>query len=74
MAKRAKGLRRTTGPTFIGRSRSVSAEEKAIYHNVAGAGRRRVIRKFFDLGAARIEQARTVLQQLVAKRIGADES
>lgn len=35
--------------TFIQRSRSVSAEEKAQYHNEDGAGKRHVIREFFGL-------------------------
>ena len=35
--------------TFIQRSRSKGAEEKAIYHNIAGAGKGRVLRKFFEL-------------------------
>lgn len=43
MAKRRKG------PTLIQRSRAVSPEQKAIYHAVAGAGKRRVIRDFFDM-------------------------
>ena len=43
MAKRRKG------PTLIQRSRAVSPEQKAIYHVVAGAGKARVIRDFFDM-------------------------
>ena len=40
---------RATGRTFIQRSRAVGAADKAFFHNEAGAGRSRVIRKFFDL-------------------------
>lgn len=35
--------------TFIQKSREKSAEEKALYHNELGAGRRHVIREFFGL-------------------------
>lgn len=37
--------------TFIQRSREVSPEEKAIFHNVTGAGRSHVKRPFMDLNA-----------------------
>lgn len=39
-----------TTATFIQRSRAVPASDKALYHNVEGAGKRRVIREFFALG------------------------
>lgn len=35
--------------TLIQRSREVSAEQKAVYHQIAGAGKSRVTREFFDL-------------------------
>ncbi len=35
--------------TLIQQSRDVSAEQKAIYHQVAGAGKSKVKREFFDL-------------------------
>jgi hypothetical protein len=52
MAKAAVSATRTAkrlrkGPTFIQRSRSVGSEQKAIWHNVTGAGASRVIREFF---------------------------
>jgi len=37
------------GRTFIQRSRSVGAADKAFFHNESGAGRSRVLRKFFGL-------------------------
>lgn len=55
MAKRSISAKSTAkrlakgGPTFIQRSRAVSSEQKAIWHNVTGAGRRGVIREFFGL-------------------------
>ncbi len=41
--------KRTAGRTFIQRSRDVSPEEKATFHQETGAGRGRVKRKFFGL-------------------------
>jgi phage gpG-like protein len=37
------------GPTFIQRSRAVSSAEKAAFHQIAGAGKRRIKRPFFDV-------------------------
>ncbi len=37
------------GGTFIQRSRGVGAADKAAFHNILGAGRRRVKREFFGL-------------------------
>ena len=47
MATRTRG----TSDTFIQRSSSVRAIQKAIYHDVEGAGRSRVLRPFFRLTA-----------------------
>lgn len=49
MSHLPKASTRGSGPTLIQRSRSVSAEEKAIYHNVTGVGRSGVRRPFMDL-------------------------
>lgn len=46
MARR--GPRRTT---LIQQSRATSPAEKALIHNVAGAGKTRITREFFDLDA-----------------------
>lgn len=51
MAKRRRG-----GPTFIQRSREKSPEEKALYHQVAGAGKSRVKREFFDLSDSDVSE------------------
>jgi len=45
---KSAGATRTKG-TFIQQSRSLGAEEKAIFHNVTGAGRSGIIRRFMDL-------------------------
>lgn len=39
------------GTTFIQRSRGLAGADKAFFHHVAGAGRSRVVRRFFDLNA-----------------------
>ncbi len=53
MAKRAaSGKSKGTGGTFIQRSRSLGAAEKATFHQIDGAGRSHVIRRFFDLADA----------------------
>jgi hypothetical protein len=63
-ARRLKG-----GATFIQRSRATSSEEKAIYHNVTGAGKSGVIREFF--GASDNDQTVMVgeLEQLIQLRL-----
>ena len=51
MAKRASRVRRVAeaARTFIQGSRNVSAEQKALYHQVQGAGRSHVLRPFLGL-------------------------
>ena len=41
--------KRQRGPTLIQQSRRKSAEEKAMYHQVLGAGKSRVKREFLGL-------------------------
>lgn len=41
--------------TFIQRSRSLGAAEKAEFHQIDGAGRSHVIRRFFDLSDADVD-------------------
>lgn len=78
MAKRAKSVSAKTaarrlrgGPTFIQRSRSVSSEQKAMYHHLLGAGRSRVTRPFFDLNDADQQTLGDKLEDAVALRTGA---
>ncbi len=67
-AKRtARRLR--TGPTFIQRSRSESSEQKAIWHNVTGAGPRGVIREFFGLDGDDKQTITETLERLLQGRI-----
>ena len=53
--------KRSSGPTLIQQSRRKSPAEKAAYHQVAGAGRSRVTREFFDVSDAELGQVRTLL-------------
>lgn len=61
--------KRRTGPTFIGRSRQVASEQKAIWHNVTGAGRSHVIRRFFDVNQDDETAFATALEGLVESRL-----
>ena len=51
---------------MIQRSRNIPAEQKAIWHQVAGAGKSRVKREFFDLNARDLE----ALTELAERRVG----
>jgi hypothetical protein len=63
MAKRRSSRIGTERKTIIQRSREMSSQEKAIYHQIAGAGKSRVKRKFFELSDGDIEA--------IAKRLDA---
>lgn len=57
------------GPTLIQRSRSASSEEKAVYHNITGAGKRGVIRRFFDLTTEDQKAILVKLEDAIERRI-----
>jgi hypothetical protein len=57
------------GPTFIQRSRSASSEQKAIWHNVTGAGRSGVIREFFGLNQDDGTAIQNGLETLIKARL-----
>lgn len=61
--------RRRRGPTLIQQSRRVSPAEKAIYHNVAGAGKSRVKREFFDLNASDVDALATEAQRRMTRTL-----
>jgi hypothetical protein len=61
--------RRRSGPTLIQRSRSVSSEEKAIYHNVTGAGRSGMKRAFLDLSEADKNLCIETLDRMMDERL-----
>lgn len=72
MAKRTRGISAGATPiTFIQRSRQMPSEEKAMYHNVLGAGRAGVIREFFDLNESDTVALQEGLSALLAARVGA---
>jgi hypothetical protein len=66
-----KAARRRSGPTFIQRSRQESSEQKAMFHQVTGAGRSHVMRQFFGLTPAEQGIALTTLEGLIASRLAA---
>jgi hypothetical protein len=53
---------------MIQRSREVPAAEKAIYHQVAGAGKSRVKREFFGLNDGDLSQLTTLLERRLSQR------
>lgn len=57
--------------TFIQQSRAVSPEQKALYHQVLGAGKSRVKREFFGVSDADLGAIRTRLEQGVARNVRA---
>lgn len=51
-----------SGGTFIQRSRAVAGADKALFHNVSGAGKSKVKRRFFGLSEAEKETIRQKVQ------------
>jgi hypothetical protein len=67
--KRTPRRRAVSSATVIQRSRSESSEQKAMFHNITGAGRRGTIRRFFDLGESDRQAATTALDAVLSKRV-----
>lgn len=67
----AKAKRR--GPTLIQRSRRVPSGQKALYHQVAGAGKSRVLRPFFDLNREDELSIEAEIERLLGARLGRQE-
>lgn len=61
--------KRQGGQTFISKSRQVPSEQKAIWHNVTGAGRRGVIRRFFDTNDEDANVFAQSLERLIEARL-----
>ena len=57
--------------TMVQRSRKVAPEEKAVFHNVTGAGTSRVKREFFLLNDRDAEQIVTLLERRLSQRLSA---
>jgi hypothetical protein len=67
--KAAKSRRRQSSTTFIQRSRNESSEQKAIWHQVTGAGRSHVRRRFVGLTEDETAKTKAVLEGLIADRL-----
>lgn len=61
--------KRRSRQTLIQQSRSVPNEQKALHHQVLGAGRRRVLRKFLGLTAADITAIRERLDKGIQQNV-----
>jgi hypothetical protein len=66
--KRVSGRAGSKG-TFIQASRAISAEQKALYHDVTGAGMSRVMRKFFELDDSDIEKITALIDEGLARAV-----
>jgi hypothetical protein len=64
-----KARRVFSASTFIQRSRRESSEQKAIWHQVTGAGRRGVLRQFFGLTSEEQATVKQVLEGQIAARL-----
>lgn len=69
MARRRTSGRAGSKGTFIQASRGVSSEQKAIYHQVAGAGQGRVLRKFFELSDADMDAIQDQVDLAVSRAL-----
>lgn len=61
--------RRSRGPTLIQQSRRVSAEQKAIWHQIQGAGKSHVKREFVGLTDEDERAIENRLQAALDKRL-----
>lgn len=57
--------------TMVQRSRKVAPEDKAVFHNVTGAGKSRIKREFFLLNDRDAEQIVTLLERRLSQRLSA---
>lgn len=57
------------GGTFIQRSRAVAGADKALFHNVTGAGKSQVKRKFFGLSTEERTLVRDRVQAHVSRQV-----
>ncbi len=60
---------RAKGRTLIARSRDVRPAEKALFHNVSGAGKARTKREFFDLDASDVQAMTEELGRRVTRNL-----
>jgi hypothetical protein len=62
-------MARRSGPTLVQRSRRVNPQQKAIYHQVEGAGPSRVRREFLGLTARDIAAISTRLEAGIRRTV-----
>ena len=60
---------RTKGRTLIQRSRDLRPAEKALFHNVSGAGKSKVKREFFDLDDSDVKAMTDELERRVTRHL-----
>jgi hypothetical protein len=65
----ARTLRRSGRRTLIQKSRSISPQQKAIWHTVAGAGKSKVKRNFFDVSASDLVEIAAFLETRVGDNL-----
>jgi hypothetical protein len=68
MAKRPR--RHASGLTLMQVSREMSAVAKARYHDQDGAGRGRVVRRFFGLTEAEMTGLQDKIERAIARALG----
>lgn len=61
--------KKKAGRTLIQRSRDLRPAEKALFHNVSGAGKSRVKREFFDLDDSDVKAMTEELERRVTKNL-----
>lgn len=66
------GRRRFSGrkETLIRNSRALSPMEKAVFHQIDGAGRSKVKRQFFELNQADVDYIADTLDKRLRARLG----
>lgn len=63
-------MAKRTGPTMVQRSRRVSPQDKAVFHQLTGAGRAKTVRPFLGLSDAEIRAISTRLDTGIRRRAG----
>jgi hypothetical protein len=69
LASPKRVAKKAAGPTFIQRSRSVSPEQKAVFHQDAGAGPKHILRPFLGLTEAEEDEIGQRLEPLIDRKV-----
>lgn len=67
-------MARRRGPTLVQRSRSVQPGQKAVWHQVTGAGKSRVKREFFDLNDEDLSVLAAELDRRMGQRLSSTQA